>query len=151
LIELERKNKVSNLKKILRQFIKFLFLSGIGWLIDFTLYLIFSNIFDFKIIYSNILSSIPAVTFVFFVSTRRVFVKNKKGFTLKEKYFIYFLYQVILIITISLLGQYLYLLILKNIAVKIELKILKLIIKILITPITMLINFIVMKFLIEKL
>ena len=142
---------MSNLKKILRQFIKFLFLSGIGWLIDFTLYLIFSNIFDFKIIYSNILSSIPAVTFVFFVSTRRVFVKNKKGFTLEEKYFIYFLYQVILIITISLLGQYLYLLILKNIAVKIELKILKLIIKILITPITMLINFIVMKFLIEKL
>lgn len=142
---------MSNLKKILRQFIKFLFLSGIGWLIDFTLYLIFSNIFDFKIVYSNILSSIPAVTFVFFVSTRRVFVKNKKGFTLKEKYFIYFLYQVILIITISLLGQYLYLLILKNIAVKIELKILKLIIKILITPITMLINFIVMKFLIEKL
>lgn len=140
-----------NLKKILRQFIKFLFLSGIGWLIDFTLYLIFSNIFDFRIIYSNILSSIPAVTFVFFVSTRRVFVKNKKGFTLKEKYFIYFLYQVILIITISLLGQYLYLLILKNIAVKIELKILKLIIKILITPITMLINFIVMKFLVEKL
>ena len=142
---------MSNLKKILRQFIKFLFLSGIGWLIDFTLYLIFSNIFDFKIVYSNILSSIPAVTFVFFVSTRRVFVKNKKGFTLKEKYFIYFLYQVILIITISLLAQYLYLLILKNIAVKIELKILKLIIKILITPITMLINFIVMKFLIEKL
>ena len=142
---------MSNFKKILRQFIKFLFLSGIGWLIDFILYLIFSNIFDFRIIYSNILSSIPAVTFVFFVSTRRVFVKNKKGFTLKEKYFIYFLYQVILIITISLLGQYLYLLILKNIAVKIELKILKLIIKILITPITMLINFIVMKFLIEKL
>jgi hypothetical protein len=151
LIDLERKNKVSNLKKILRQFIKFLFLSGIGWLIDFTLYLIFSNRFDFKIIYSNILSSIPAVTFVFFVSTRKIFIKNKKGLTLKEKYFIYFLYQAILIITISLLGQYLYLLILKNIAVKIELKILKLIIKILITPITMLINFIVMKFLVEKL
>ncbi|WP_405356280.1 GtrA family protein [Fusobacterium animalis] len=140
-----------NLKKILRQFIKFLFLSGIGWLIDFTLYLIFSNIFDFRIIYSNILSSIPAVTFVFFVSIRKIFIKNKKGLTLKEKYLIYFLYQVILIITISLLGQYLYLLILKNIAVKIELKILKLIIKILITPITMLINFIVMKFLVEKL
>ena len=43
-----------------------------------------------NVIFSNILSSIPAVTFVFFVSTRRVFVKNKKGFTLKEKYFIYF-------------------------------------------------------------
>ena len=142
---------MSNFKKILRQFIKFLFLSGIGWLIDFILYLFFSNIFDFRIIYSNILSSIPAVTFVFFVSTRKVFIKNKRGLTLKEKYLIYFLYQVILIITISLLGQYLYLLILKNIAIKIKLKILKLIIKILITPITMLINFIVMKFLIEKL
>ena len=140
-----------NLKKILKQFINFLFLSGIGWLIDFTLYLLFSNIFNLKIIYSNILSSIPAVTFVFFVSTRKIFSKNNSRISLKEKYLIYFLYQLILILLISLLAQYLYLLSLKNISMNIELKLLKIIIKILITPITMLINFIVMKFLIEKL
>lgn len=139
------------LKKILKQFINFLFLSGIGWLIDFTLYLLFSNIFNLKIIYSNILSSIPAVTFVFFVSTRKIFSKNNSRISLKEKYLIYFLYQLILILLISLLAQYLYLLSLKNISMNIELKLLKIIIKILITPITMLINFIVMKFLIEKL
>ncbi|MBF1213313.1 MAG: GtrA family protein [Fusobacterium periodonticum] len=139
------------LKKILKQFINFLFLSGIGWLIDFTLYLLFSNIFNLKIIYSNILSSIPAVTFVFFVSTRKIFSKNNSRISLKEKYLIYFLYQLILILLISLLAQYLYLLSLKNISMNVELKLLKIIIKILITPITMLINFIVMKFLIEKL
>ena len=140
-----------NLKKILKQFINFLFLSGIGWVIDFTLYLLFSNIFNLKIIYSNILSSIPAVTFVFFVSTRKIFSKNNSRISLKEKYLIYFLYQLILILLISLLAQYLYLLSLKNISMNVELKLLKIIIKILITPITMLINFIVMKFLIEKL
>lgn len=139
------------LKKILKQFINFLFLSGIGWLIDFTLYLLFSNVFNLKIIHSNILSSIPAVTFVFFVSTRKIFAKNNSRISLKEKYLIYFLYQLILILLISLLAQYLYLLSLKNISMNVELKLLKIIIKILITPITMLINFIVMKFLIEKL
>lgn len=140
-----------NLKKILKQFINFLFLSGIGWLIDFTLYLLFSNVFNLKIIHSNILSSIPAVTFVFFVSTRKIFAKNNSRISLKEKYLIYFLYQLILILLISLFAQYLYLLSLKNISMNVELKLLKIIIKILITPITMLINFIVMKFLIEKL
>ena len=140
-----------NLKKILKQFINFLFLSGIGWLIDFTLYLLFSNVFNLKIIHSNILSSIPAVTFLFFVSTRKIFAKNNSRISLKEKYLIYFLYQLILILLISLLAQYLYLLSLKNISMNVELKLLKIIIKILITPITMLINFIVMKFLIEKL
>lgn len=140
-----------NLKKILKQFINFLFLSGIGWVIDFTLYLLFSNIFNLKIVHSNILSSIPAVTFVFFISTRKIFSKNNSRISLKEKYLIYFLYQLILIVLISLLAQYLYLLSLQNISMNVELKLLKIIIKILITPITMVINFIVMKFLIEKL
>ena len=140
-----------NLKKIFKQFINFLFLSGIGWIIDFILYLFFSNVFNLKIIYSNILSSIPAVTFVVFVSTGKIFSKNNSRISLKEKYLIYFLYQLILIVLISSLAQYLYLLSLKNISMNVELKLLKIIIKILITPITMLINFIVMKFLIEKL
>ncbi|WP_026748603.1 GtrA family protein [Leptotrichia trevisanii] len=139
---------MKNLKKIFIQFIKFLFISGTGWVIDFGLYLILTGIFNLKILYSNILSSIPAITFVFIVSTKKIFKENKKGFSIKQKYIIYFLYQMILIFFISSLAQILYILAIKN---NINFSSLKLIIKLLITPITMILNFFVIKYLAEKL
>jgi hypothetical protein len=139
---------LKNLKKIFIQFIKFLFISGTGWVIDFGLYLILTGIFNLKILYSNILSSIPAITFVFIVSTKKIFKENKKGFSIKQKYIIYFLYQMILIFFISSLAQILYILAIKN---NINFSSLKLIIKLLITPITMILNFFVIKYLAEKL
>ena len=54
----------------------------------------------------------------------------------------------LLIFLISLLGQSLYLILVEN---NMEARIIKIIIKIIITPITMIINFFVMKFLTEKL
>ena len=139
---------MKNLKKIFIQFIKFLFISGTGWVIDFGLYLILTGIFNLKILYSNILSSIPAITFVFIVSTKKIFKENKKGFSIKQKYIIYFLYQMILIFFISSLAQILYILAIKN---NINFSSLKLIIKLLITPITMILNFFVIKYFAEKL
>ncbi|BBM44009.1 hypothetical protein JMUB4039_0101 [Leptotrichia trevisanii] len=139
---------MKNLKKIFIQFIKFLFISGTGWVIDFGLYLILTGIFNLKILYSNILSSIPAITFVFIVSTKKIFKENKKGFSIKQKYIIYFLYQMILIFFISSLAQILYISAIKN---NINFSSLKLIIKLLITPITMILNFFVIKYLAEKL
>ena len=139
---------MKNLKKIFIQFIKFLFISGTGWVIDFGLDLILTGIFNLKILYSNILSSIPAITFVFIVSTKKIFKENKKGFSIKQKYIIYFLYQMILIFFISSLAQILYILAIKN---NINFSSLKLIIKLLITPITMILNFFVIKYLAEKL
>jgi hypothetical protein len=139
---------LKNLKKIFIQFIKFLFISGTGWVIDFGLYLILTGIFNLKILYSNILSSIPAITFVFIVSTKKIFKENKKGFSIKQKYIIYFLYQMILIFFISSLAQILYISAIKN---NINFSSLKLIIKLLITPITMILNFFVIKYLAEKL
>ena len=139
---------MKNLTKIFIQFIKFLFISGTGWVIDFGLYLILTGIFNLKILYSNILSSIPAITFVFIVSTKKIFKENKKGFSIKQKYIIYFLYQMILIFFISSLAQILYILAIKN---NINFSSLKLIIKLLITPITMILNFFVIKYLAEKL
>ena len=101
-----------------------------------------------NVIFSNILSSIPAITFVFFVSTRKIFLTHIGKFSLKQKYLIYILYQIILIVTVSIIGQMLY-----NISEPLlnNKGLLKIIIKLTITPITMITNFFVMKFLAEKL
>ena len=136
------------MKKLIIQFFKFLLISGTGWLIDTTIYTILTIILKYNVIFSNILSSIPAITFVFFVSTRKIFLTHIGKFSLKQKYLIYILYQIILITTVSLIGQILY-----NISENLlsNKELLKIIIKLTITPITMITNFFVMKFLAEKL
>ena len=73
---------MKRLKLLLIQFIKFLFVSGTGWIIDFGLYSILTGIFKLQILYSNILSSIPAITFVFIISTKKIFKENKEGFSI---------------------------------------------------------------------
>ena len=136
------------MKKLIIQFFKFLLISGTGWLIDTTIYTILTVILKYNVIFSNILSSIPAITFVFFVSTRKIFLTHIGKFSLKQKYLIYILYQIILIVTVSIIGQMLY-----NISENLlsNKELLKIIIKLTITPITMITNFFVMKFLAEKL
>lgn len=136
------------MKLLLIQFIKFLFVSGTGWLIDFGLYSIFTGIFGLEIIYSNIMSSIPAITFVFIISTKKIFKENQKEFSIKQKYIMYFLYQMILIFLVSLLAQLLYKISINN---SINFSFLKIAIKITITPLTMVLNFFVIKYLAEKL
>jgi hypothetical protein len=136
------------MKKLIIQFLKFLLISGTGWLIDTTIYTILTVILKNNVIFSNIISSIPAITFVFFVSTRKIFLTHTGRFSLKQKYLIYILYQITLILIISILGQMLY-----NISEHLlsNKDLLKIIIKLTITPITMITNFFVMKFLAEKL
>ena len=136
------------MKLLLIQFIKFLFVSGTGWLIDFGLYSIFTGIFGLEVIYSNIMSSIPAITFVFIISTKKIFKENQKEFSIKQKYIMYFLYQMILIFLVSLLAQLLYKISINN---SINFSFLKIAIKITITPLTMVLNFFVIKYLAEKL
>lgn len=130
-----------------KQFIKFLLISGTGWIIDFAIYLILTEIFKLKIFYANILSSVPAISFVFFLSTKKIFKKNQKKITINQKYIIYIVYQIILIFLISFLADFLYLFVKNR---KIDFEYLKVTIKILITPITMIVNFFVLKYLAEK-
>lgn len=141
-----------NIKKLLIQIGKFLVVSGTGWLMDFMIYLSLTIKLNFPVGYSNFISGIPALTFVFLVSTRKIFKYNTAGFSLKKKYSIYFLYQMILIVIISSLGQILYSIIsvssFYNIVIIKEY--LKIIIKLIITPITMILNFCAMKILSEK-
>lgn len=136
-------------EKLFSQFVKFLFVSGIGWLIDFCLYVILTIEFNLKIFYANIFSSIPAISYVFLISTKKIFTKShRNNLTIIQKYIIYFIYQLLLIFLISIVAQNLYILLGKY---NLNFKMMKVIIKILITPVTMTINFFVIKYLVEKL
>ena len=136
-------------KKLFSQFIKFLFISGIGWLIDFCLYIILTTKFNLEIFYGNIFSSIPAISYVFLISTKKIFTtSHRKKLTIIQKYIIYFIYQLLLIFFISIVAQNLYILVREY---NLNFKMMKIIIKILVTPVTMTINFFVIKYLAEKL
>lgn len=140
------------IKMLIIQFFKFIMISGVGWLIDFSIYLLLTSKINCPVGYSNFISGIPALTFVFIFSTRKIF-KNKYGkVSIYKKYCIYFGYQIILMLLISSSAQILYSILLTSNICKVMFieRNLKIIIKILITPITMTINFFVMKLLAEK-
>lgn len=133
---------------LIRQAIHFMGLSGIGWILDVSVYLLLGFVSS-NLAVNNIISSWVGVTFVFITSTRFIF-RNHSKIPLKAKYIIYLVYQAILIWIIShllvmiygLLTPYLLTLGLGAFAV--------LAAKIAVTPVTMILNFIVMKMVIEK-
>ena len=137
------------MRDLLKQAIKFFGISGIGWLLDFFTYLALNHFIDNPTI-NNIISSWVGVTFVFIFGTRKVF-KNNSRISLKWKYVIYLVYQVILIYLMSKLLGFINSFLVSNVTLEIVIQYSAIISKILITPITMVVNFIVMKNLIEKL
>lgn len=137
------------LKQLFLQVLKFIGFSGIGWILDFSVYTglgFFSSNLDLN----NRISSWVGVTFVFIFATRKVF-KNNSRISLKWKYFIYILYQVVLIFLISKLLVQINLFLESNIQIDAINRVSSILSKLLVTPITMVLNFIVMKTVIEKL
>lgn len=136
------------MKHLLEQGIKFIGLSGIGWILDFMLYTILGFIIE-NLFFNNLISSWFGVTFVFLFSTRVLF-QNHSRIKLKWKYLLYLLYQCILIYLVSKVlvkvNQY--------ILIEVNIERIKnfssIISKIVITPITMILNFGIMKGIIEK-
>lgn len=137
------------MKKLLMQAIKFVGLSGIGWLLDFFAYTVLGFVSD-NLVLNNFISSWVGVTFVFIFATRKVF-QNKSKISLKWKYAIYILYQIILIFFISKLLNVINIAIVNNVSIDIIVCFSSILAKILVTPITMSLNFFVMKGVIEKL
>jgi hypothetical protein len=136
------------MKKVIIQAFKFFGISGIGWLMDMVIYSTLTY-FGLHIIIANIISSFCAVTFVYLTSTKKLFINNNNVLNVKKKYILYIIYQVIIILASSyVIGLISNLLLKTNITLII--KYYKIIGKIIITPFTMIINFIFMKFLIEK-
>ena len=139
------------MKKLLLQLLRFVGISGVGWLIDFSLYLLFTSLFHWDVFYSNCLSAIPAVTLIFFVSTSKIFRRTKTKVPVPVKYVIYIAYQFILLLIVSSIGQLLAGKITQTFAdIPFLVSCSKIIAKVIITPITMAANFMVMKVLIEN-
>lgn len=137
------------MKKIFFQAIKFFGISGIGWLIDMVIFTALTNL-EVNTILSNIISSLVAVTFVYFTSTKKIFINKNEKINLNKKYVVYIIYQVLMILASSTLIGLINKGIILYINYEIFLKYSKIITKILVTPLTMICNFIFMKLLIEK-
>lgn len=123
-------------------------ISGIGWILDFSVYIFLNSQFKMPMV-ANIISATVGVSFVFWVSVRKTFAINNSGYKLSKKYAFYLVYQVMAISVASfLIGK------IEGVLITINLEILfkysYILAKILITPLTMIINFSVMKYLIEK-
>lgn len=134
--------------KLLQQAIRFVGLSGIGWILDFCTYTVLGR-FSGNLVVNNVISSWVGVTFVFLFATRKVFQNNSR-ISLKWKYVIYLLYQCVLIFLVSLLLQKVDAAITKWVTIELVQSYSAILAKIIITPITMTLNFFVMKGVIEK-
>jgi putative flippase GtrA len=141
--------KNNNTISLLGKFIRFLGVSGIGWLIDFSIYCTLVFAFHLPVFQANILSAIPGVTFVFFVSVRKIFANKKSNFPLWLKYAAYICYTIILLILVSMIGQWGYGIIMRYDLFAIFRPFAAILVKCGITGITMLCNFFTMKFIVE--
>lgn len=138
----------SKLRDLLRQAVRFVGLSGIGWLLDFTVYTALSFVLE-NLAVVNMLSSLVGASFVFLFSTRFVF-RNSHRVPLWMKYAVYIAYQLLLIWLISLLLAQVNVLLLKLLGGTFLAAFCPTLSKIFVTPITMCLNFFVSKFVIEK-
>ena len=136
------------MKKLLIQAVKFVGLSGLGWILDFTTYTIL-GFFSENLTLNNFISSWVGVTFVFIFATRKVF-QNSSKIPLKMKYLIYLAYQFLLIFLISKLLGHVNEFIVSHFTWELVVKFAPTISKIVVTPVTMVLNFFVMKGMIEK-
>ena len=133
----------------LSQGIKFIGLSGVGWILDFVVFNLLGAFSD-SLVLNNVISSWVGVTFVFAFASRNIF-SNSKRVPIPIKYGIYLVYQCMLIYFISQLlaevsGYLLTMDFLGNYG-----RFSGAVAKIAVTPVTMICNFIVMKLVVERL
>lgn len=135
---------------LFRQLLKFVGVSGIGWILDFFTYTIL-GLLSSHLFYNNFISCLVGATFVFVVSPKIVFI-NKGELPKFVKYAIYIAYQIMLIYFLS------YALVeINSVLVGVLQSISSwcvsysyVLSKILITPLAMICNFIVLKVIFEK-
>ncbi len=131
---------------------RFVLISGLGWLLDFGLYVWLTAGFGLCVSAANFLSAIPALTLVFLFSTRRIFAARQGRFSLRQKYLACLAYQCVLAAGVSLLEERLFFAVsAAGWGTWISAREMKLFVKCAVTPVTMICNFIMMKFLTERL
>lgn len=141
------------MRNLFKKLFQFILVSGVGWLIDFGIFTLLTKLAGLAVVPSNYISSLIAVTFVFFVSTWKILSNRSDGHSRRLKYVIYVVYQLVLITVVSFLAQWLHELLLGwNLisSVKFLAENTKLLAKVLITPITMICNFFVLRQISER-
>lgn len=133
---------------LLQQALRFVGLSGIGWLLDFSAYTLLSLRFE-NLVLINIFTSLLGASFVFLFSTRFVF-RDSHRIPLWIKYAVYIVYQLVLIFLISRLLGAVNAFLLRHFTAPLIIRFAALLSKIIVTPVTMTINFFAMKGVIEK-
>lgn len=140
-----------DMKKLMKQFFSFIAVSGVGFIIDFAVYYYLTASVGFSVVFANMMSAIPAITWVFTFSTRKIFQTTKHAWSIGVKYAVYLSYQAVLIVIVSTLAQWMYNVLLPYVFdIWLIGEYLNLVCKCMITPITMVCNFVVMKFLSER-
>ena len=139
------------MRRLLKKFLQFMLVSGVGWVLDFGIFTLLTA--TLPMVISNCISSLTAVTFVFFVSTWKILGNKTDGHSRQVKYLVYVVYQLLLITGVSFLAQWLHGL-LEGWTALSALPLLgehtKLVAKILITPLTMVCNFFVLRQISER-
>lgn len=136
------------MRKLLAQIVRFVGISGVGWLIDFSLFTVLTSLLKVPVTAANMISSLPAITLVFLVSTRKIFEGPGKV-PVAVRYVLYLLYQLVLVTAVSVAAGQLAPWIAGLFGGRLE-SLSGILAKILITPVTMTANFIVMKLMTEK-
>jgi putative flippase GtrA len=85
---------------LIRKFLGFTFVSGVGWLCDLLIFVTLLHTFGISPSASNLISSYAGLTFVYFTSARFVFLKTDRRATFLLAYWTY---QALSILTYSLL------------------------------------------------
>ncbi|MDE6284786.1 MAG: GtrA family protein [Bacilli bacterium] len=132
---------------LFKQAMHFFLVSGVGWLIDMSIYVLLSRFLPLEV--TSIISSGVAVTYVYFVSTRKIFDSSSK-FNIKTKYIFYVVYQIFMILLSSAIIGFLNRWLLNRAFFSFIVKYSKICAKIIVTPFTMVANFVFMKILMEK-
>lgn len=136
------------MNRLLKQLIGFVGISGIGWVLDVCVYTLL-GLFSTNLAMNNTISSWLGVSFVFLFSTRKIF-RNQSRIALKWKYLIYLAYQGVLIFCASRVLSFLNSWLVAAFPYPLVTHFSALAAKILVTPFTMVINFLAMKGIIEK-
>lgn len=113
---------------------RFAVVSGLGWLIDFSIFALLNSL-GFPVWLANIVGATTAVLFVFFATVRKIFQYN--GHYILWKLLNYIVYQIIAIVCASLLINF----------IALQFGMLPIIAKIIVTPLTFYANFQFMSFL----
>ena len=131
--------------KIVRMFIGFAFLSGLGWLCDFVTFTLLIKLADSPAFIANFISSYVGITFVYFISLKTVFNKEdqRKGRFL----LIYWTYQFFSILAYSFLLTQVSPMLLYSFPAIFTNGNNAIAAKIIVTPVNLLTNFLFMKFL----